>query len=337
MTQLDTPPESDQGVRVTQTRTSRGPREVALAPDTRVLLQEVGTALDENRPLRVKTDGLVVVDRESPTANTTLENGDERQRETRPTARSWERPARREGAARRSRQAGATTRVGGDVLRADYEGQMSRLAVAYPTVRALPDDDGIWLVARSKIISGFLREATFVVALPDRIGPAPRTWAFWDAGAETGWIGPRHTNFQDGSICAFDPTEGAWSEGGDLRTLLDLYSVWSLRHLYLETFGRWPGKQYTIVGADPRLQAYYRQIECKDDELCACGSETWRYAACCKSSDQQQSSVEQMTLFLREIPGGFASRRPPPAVVSFAEGRAAIPKIVDVHSRMALS
>jgi hypothetical protein len=49
------------------------------------------------------------------------------------------------------------------VLRAAYEGQLTRLAEAYPTVRTFPDDDGMWLLANSSIISDLAREATFLV------------------------------------------------------------------------------------------------------------------------------------------------------------------------------
>jgi hypothetical protein len=211
-----------------------------------------------------------------------------------------------------------------------------RLAEAYPTLQTFSDNDGMWLLARSSIISGLGREATFLVALPNRSGPGPRAWGFWTAVAESPkWIGPRHTNFQDGSICAFAPDEGAWSEGDDLRTLFDLYSVWALRHLHLEVLGRWPGKQYGLLGADQRVQAYYRQRECNDDELCGCGSETRRYSDCCKASDLQWNVIELMGIFLRHIPGGFGSRQPLTSVVGFIEGRSAIPKIADVHLQFA--
>ena len=206
-----------------------------------------------------------------------------------------------------------------------------RLFQAYPTLQTFPDHDGTWLLAKSSIISGLERAATFVVAVPYRWGASPRAWGFWTAAAQPPrWIGPRHTNFGDGSVCAFSPNEGAWSEGGDLRTLFDLYSVWALRHLHLEVLGRWPGKQYGLVGADPRVQAYYRQIECKDDELCGCGSEIRRYAGCCKSSDLRWDFVESASLFLRHVHGGFASRQPPTSVVRFIEGESAMPKIADV-------
>jgi hypothetical protein len=175
------------------------------------------------------------------------------------------------------------------------------------------------------------RQATFIIALPYQPGAGPRAWGFWTGARQSRWIGPRHTNFQDGSICAFSPDDGAWSEGGDLRTLIDLYSIWALRHLHLELFNRWPGKQYGLSNADPWVQAYYRQRECNDDELCGCGSETQRYAECCKRSDLQLDVIQLMSHFLRNIEGGFSSRRPPTSVVDFVEGRSALPRISDAH------
>jgi hypothetical protein len=306
-----------------------------LASETRAALQQVGAALDEHRPLLVHVHGRVALDQGSPTATAAQENGNEGRGKRRSATRSRERPAGKGGPTGGSRQAGAPSRIGGDGLRVAYEGQVTRFADAYPTLQAFPDEDGMWLLAKSSIISGLPGEATFLVALPYQSGLGPRAWGFWTAGAETAWIGPRHTNFRDGSICAFSPDEGAWSEGGDLRTLLDLYSVWTLRHLHLEVFGRWPGKQYSLFGADPRVQAYYRQSECKGNELCGCGSETRRYCECCKQSDLRLNFVEGAGLFLTHTQGGFNSRRPPPSVVGFIDGQSSLPKMADVHLQMA--
>lgn len=318
---------------MTQIRTFPGPSESPLTPDVRALLQQIGAALDEHRPLRVYVHGLVALDQESPKATPTQENGDEGQGKRRSAARSRKRPARRTRPPRGSRAAGAASRIGGDLLSGAYEGQLIHLAEAYPTLQTFSDDDGIWLLAKSEIVCGLTRQAMFLVALPYRVGPGPRAWGFWTA-IEPRWIGPRHTNFQDGSICAFAPDDGAWSEGGDLRTLLDLYSVWTLRHLYLEVFGRWPGKQYALLRTDPKLQAYYRLIECKDDELCGCGSATRQYHECCKPSDERWDRFQLMGFFLSQIEGGFLSRRPPPSIVDFIVGRSALPKMAGVHLQM---
>lgn len=306
-----------------------------MAPEARAVLQQIGAALDEHRPLRVHNHGLVALDQASSTAAPAKENGNAEGKRG-PAARPRQRPSRRKRPPRGSRPAGTASRIGSDVLRAAYEGQVARLAETYPTHRVIPDDDGMWLLAKSSIISGLARDATFLVALPYRSDAGPRAWGFWTAAAEYWWIGPRHTNFQDGSICAFSPEDGAWSDGDDLARLLDLYSVWALRHLHLEVFGRWPGKQYALHGADPRVQAYYRQRECNDDELCGCGSETRRYAECCKPSDLKYDGIELMSLFLRSIPGGFTTRQPPPSIVEFVQGRRPSPPgMADVHLQLA--
>src|SRR5262249_38862040 len=106
------------------------------------------------------------------------------------------------------------------------------------------------------------------------------------------------------------------------------------RHLHLSFLGRWPGKQYGLLGADRRVQAYYRLRECQDDEFCGCGSETRRYSECCKPSDLQWDTIEVMGLFLRHIEGGFQSRRPPPYMTVCVDGKGSFQKIVDVHLQM---
>ncbi len=325
-------------MRVTQIRTFPSPSESPLASDVRAVLQRIGAALDRHQPLRVYVHGLVAPDQVCPKPMLTQENDDEGKGKRRSATRSRKRPARRARPPCGPREAGASSRIGGDDFRAHYEGQVTRLGEAYPSLQVFPDNDGAWLLAKSSIISGLARKATFLVALPYRSGLGPRAWAFWTAADETNtWIGSRHTNFQDGSICAFSPHEGAWSEGGDLRTLLDLYSVWTLRHLHLEVFGRWPGRQYALLGSDPKVQAYYRQLECQDDELCGCGSETHRYSECCKPSDLKRDFIEIAALFLRHIEGGFQSRRPPHSIVDFIERRVSLPKIADVHWGLTVS
>lgn len=332
MTQLDTETALAQPVRVTQIRTFPIPGEATLAPGVRSVLQQIGAALDEHQRLRVYIHGVVALDHECATAISAKEKGYDGQGKRGSATRPRQRAARWKGPPSGSRPTGPAPRISGSVLRNAYEGQMIRLAEAYPTLRVFADDNGMWLLARSSIISGLPWEATFLVALPHVPGVGPRAWGFWTAAESVpSWIGPRHTNFQDGSICAFAPNEGAWSEGEDLRTLFDLYSVWALRHLHLMFLGRWPGKQYAFLGVHPAAEAYYRQRECQDDELCGCGSETRRYAECCKSSDLRWSFVESATLFLQHTKGGFESRRVPPSVLDFVQGRLPPPKIADVH------
>jgi hypothetical protein len=206
---------------------------------------------------------------------------------------------------------------------------------AYPSLRTFDDQDGLWLLAQSTVLRGLGREATFLVANPYNTSFYPRSWAFWTAGGEHRWIGPRHTNFGDGSICAFSPDDGVWAPGDDLTLLLDLYSVWALRQLHLEVHGRWPGKQYSL-GSDPQVQAYYRRIECRDDELCGCGSETLRYAQCCKARDVGYDFIALASHFLRSVKGGFQTRKPPDDVLAFIAGAGALPAMRKAHLELRL-
>lgn len=296
------------------------------------MLRQIGAALNRNGSLRVHIDGVISVDHQ-----TQKENADERQRARRRAARPRQRAARRQGAPSGSRTSGAASRVGRELQQA-YESHLRPAGEAYPTLATYPDKDGLWLLVKSSILPGLTREATFLVALPYRSGVGPRAWGFWtETGSPPRWIGPRHTNFQDGTICAFAPTDGAWAEGGDLRTLLDLYTVWAARQLFLEVFGLWPGKQYTILAGPLALQVLYRLSECKDDELCACGSETLRYADCCKPGDLKWNRMELIENFMQAIPGGFTSRKPPDHVVGFIDGRASLPSMAEVHLAMLAS
>lgn len=319
---------------MTQTRTPLFESEALTEALDLSVLHLIGTALDDKLPLQVSADGIVSVMREPdpPRINKDLDH--ERKRQRRSATRSRKGTAGRQGTPRGSRTSGATPRLSGDVLRQRYEGQLEEIRVAYPSVRSFPDADGIWLLVKSRILEEVAREATFLIALPCRPGLLPRAWGFWTSKSGNRWIGPRHTNFQDGSVCAFAPEDNVWVEGGNITALIDLYSVWALRHLHLEFFGRWPGKQYALLGADPLAQAYYRSRECRPDELCGCGSETRRYAECCKPYDDKISFSRAATHFMNVFPGGFSTRQPPPAVVRFLDDEADVPRIRDVHLQM---
>jgi hypothetical protein len=125
------------------------------------------------------------------------------------------------------------------------------------------DEQGMWLRIESAVLNGLDRTATFLVALPFDAETFPRAWGFWRIAGEYRWIGRRHTNFTDGSVCAFVPTSGAWRPGDSLVQLIDLYSVWALRHLHLEEVGHWPGGQFSP-------HPFYSLVEFAPNELCGC-------------------------------------------------------------------
>jgi hypothetical protein len=137
-----------------------------------------------------------------------------------------------------------------------------------------------------------------------------RAWGFWcEGGAGVRWIGPRHTNYPDGSICAFDGEDRTWAFGDSLVTLADLYSVWAVRHLYLDHFGRWPGPQSSS-------HPYERLTEHRDDEHCSCGRSGRRYGECCQPADLQLNRCALAIDFLGWIE--FSERTPPQSVVRLA-------------------
>jgi len=187
-------------------------------------------------------------------------------------------------------------------IRARYENELGAVQGAYPGTRIWHDQDGMWLLSESSIVQGLNRAATFLVAF-SWSQMAARGWGFWQNGAlAVRWIGPRHTNFPDGSICAFEPTDRTWVFGSSIVTLLDLYTVWALRHLHLELFKRWPGPQAAF-------HPYERRMEFRANERCSCGSGRV-YRDCCASQDAARRIIPDSVSFALRFAGG---RREPPA------------------------
>jgi hypothetical protein len=143
-----------------------------------------------------------------------------------------------------------------------------------------------------------------------------RSWAFWrDPLAHPEWIGPRHTNFPDGSICAFEPKDGTWCFGDPLVQLLDLCTLWALRHLYLQEFGRWPGYQSIHFPGE-------RLLELRGDEHCGCSNSEKLYANCCMPTDMTGNRIGESLSFFWHT-GGL--RKPPEAVVSYVRSSTKLP------------
>lgn len=300
---------------MTQNRTSDAKFEALGGGDVVAVLQEVARELDDERTVQVFDGGVVVPGwSERPASE---EKPNEQWNPRRSAARS------RQGAARRQGPAGAAARVGRVKLRQAYERDLPELTRAYPGTTIVPDDQGMWLLVRSAVLNGLDRHATFLVGIPFIEGVGPRAWGFWDASGRQTWIGPRHTNFPDGSVCAFAAEDGIWSEGGSLVALLDLYSVWALRHLYLEHFGRWPGRQHA-------LHPFYRLMEFREGELCSCGVPGARYFECCRPDDLRLDLAAAYRDFMRCNGAALSSRQPPPQVADFING-GPMPTLHSVH------
>lgn len=194
-------------------------------------------------------------------------------------------------------------------LARELDEPMRKLEAAYPGTESEEAAGAVWLRVPALLLPQLGCRTTFVVVLIPALKVA-RGWAFWDYGAlGVLAIGPRHTNYGDASICAFDERDGTWVYGDSLVTLLDLYSVWAVRQLYLRQFGLWPGPQ----GA---FSPFERLREYNDNERCGCDRPAGRYADCCKGEDLQliaQGRGEYITHAL--LP-----RSVPPGVVAFARG-----------------
>ncbi len=306
--------------------------EVLLSGDARSELRRIGEGLDARQPVRVKDGGIVILDPGPALAAVQEKSDEQRQGTRRPAARSRQGSARRQGPSGRLRPSGAEPRVVG--LAGNYARQLEDVQRAYRGTSLLPDEDGVWLLARSRILDKLAREAIFLIALPDIPDVEPRGWAFWEQAGQVEWIGPRHTNMGDGSVCAYHSKfDKAWAPGGDLRTLLDLYSVWTLRHLHLAAFDRWAGRQYAMPDEAGRCDPYYRLVQFKPDEQCSCGSER-RYGECCRPRDLKLPFLGIRRAFeIRNCGQNILDRAPPKAVLdAVTAGRNAPPAICEVHT-----
>lgn len=187
--------------------------------------------------------------------------------------------------------------------------QFEELAQAYPGTRLWSRDRGFWLCVPATILPGLGRSACFVLQIqPDSQNlEKVRAWGFWCAGRlGATWIGPRHTNYLDGSICAFEKDAGTWTFGDSLIALLDLLSVWATRQLYLENFGNWPGPQASSY-------PYERLLEFQDTEHCGCAKPEGRYSQCCKPRD---ASFKPLAIACTHIVlCGWRMRQAPAAIV----------------------
>ncbi|HEY5601785.1 MAG TPA: hypothetical protein VIM41_01625, partial [Gammaproteobacteria bacterium] len=112
--------------------------------------------------------------------------------------------------------------------------------------------------------------------------------------------------------CAFEPADGTWIKGDPIVRLLDLYTLWALRHLYMKQYGRWPGRQSVRL-------AYERILELRSDEFCGCNQGDKLYGECCQDKDLNRERVADAVHFAINCHGG--NRNPPKSVVDFVCNR----------------
>jgi len=282
-------------------------------PGPKTKIREIGEQLDRSVFPVIYNRGIV---RPNGAPGSSSIHGQEMRHEaagsSRPATGPWQWSPRGQGApgrpgpARRSRSAGAAAPVVSAQLQSAYGEGLTDCARAYPTLEAWGSAREMWLMAESEIVGGLGRTALFLLRLPYSRTLRVQGWGFWKTAVSRTWIGPRHTNFPDGSICAFEMADGTWKPGDSPVALLDLYTAWAARHLHLEWFGRWPGFQSVPHPAE-------RICEIRDDEFCGCGNSTHLYGDCCKAVDLREMTSVKMIDFW-----GFQRRHPPLEVVEAA-------------------
>lgn len=288
-----------------------------IAPIVAEDLNRICSELDRGVFPRVRNGGFVTpsVSPSSPIVLGGVAN-DERQRTRRSETGPRQGTARRKGASDRATgQADQGSSVLHNHLWTQYAAEVKTVKEAYPSAQVWKQEHGFWFLTESALLPGLERKAVFLTGIKLSDIPVVQGWGFWNGVT---WIGPRHTNFPDGSICAFERTDGTWNVGDSLVELLDLYTLWAFRHLYLEYFGRWPGRQAVF-------EPYERILELKPDEFCGCGREGILYGECCASADRQRNLIKDAISFNLRYYNGV--RRPPVEVEKFLIKQSPLPDV----------
>jgi hypothetical protein len=232
----------------------------------------------------------------------------EREREGRSKTKPWQRATRGQGPTDRPRSTNQATSLVRSTIQSQYQEELSVVQQAYPKTQAWHLSGGLLLLTESALIEGLNRSALFLIAIPYDHRKMVKSWGFWGSLSLPGpWIGPRHTNAPDGSICAFEPKDQTWQKGDSLVELLDLYSLWAVRHLHLECHQRWPGHQSVTFACE-------RLLEVRSDEYCGCGKSNKLYRNCCQKEDLK---IKKLAAAMSPEVRQLMSRKPPTKLCSF--------------------
>ncbi len=282
------------------------------------ILEKIGCQLDNNIFPLVKNGGIVMPNDSAVSLSTMGEEKEnERKRKRRSKTRS------RNGTTGRERASDQTSSIICTDFQTQYESELNAVLEAYPKTRVWRQPDGLLLLTESALLASNHLPATFFIMIPYAKTEVVKGWGFWTSAIGIEWIGPRHTNFPDGSICAFEPSDGTWSKGDPIIELIDLYSLWALRHIHLKIFGRWPGRQAVHF-------PYERILELRSDEYCGCKHSDKLYGECCQKNDLKRNRVSDAVNFTITFHNGF--RNPPDIVTNIILYRTNPPKINDLVS-----
>jgi len=284
-----------------------------MQPQIKDILREIGAQLDQNQLPRVYNGGIVLPN-ETTVSNphSGKEKCNAKPRQRRPATGPWQGATGRQRQTCRPWSSAKASQIICSGFQEQYEAELDAVLEAYPSTKFRHQKRGLWLLTDSTLILGLGKKATFLTYIPYDFSTPAKSWGFWTSPIYSKWIGPRHTNYPDGSICAFEPRDQTWFIGDGIVELIDLYSLWAIRHLHLELIGRWPGYQSVP-------HAHERVAELKDDEFCGCDSPHKLYKNCCKQDDIESENAALARGQLNKLPnGGF--RAPPKTISKFING-----------------
>lgn len=194
--------------------------------------------------------------------------------------------------------ASASSVFGASGIGAEAAGDLGGALVEYPQLKARVAPPGLWVSGVIAPIPGLPDQAFLMMSYPSDRDLPVKAWAWWDSGI---WIGPRHTNYGEGSVCAFEQGDQTWTRADPLLNLLDLTVGWIVRHLHNRYFGCWPGRQ--------RLHTVLERLrEQRPSEFCGCDSGR-PYEACHRRSDLAVPPLQAVREFRALFPN--PTRRPP--------------------------
>lgn len=282
--------------------------------DALTVLQRIGEEFDQHHTLRVLRGGVIQPSIGRPSSHPLGEVSEDEG--SRKPAGS-ERPATGQGqGSAKGNPAG--TRPGpsaGQVLRergvepklvADIEGATDAQQ-GYPQLRARLAGLVIWLEGEMEPVPGLGHAARVRISYPSDTTIPVRAWAWWKKGK---WIGPRHTNYGDGSICAYEVLDRSWTRAMPLVGYIDQVAGWITRHIHLLEFGRWPGHQVLHTARE-------RLIQHQPGEICGACKSGRRYEDCHKPADMQLGRMAIDQEYRRHF--GKAVQRPPETELGFQE------------------
>jgi hypothetical protein len=287
-----------------------------LSPAQLALIGEVGAALFEGRALQASLNGLISI---GPLTQSSNEKGNEHVERQGSRGSTTEPRERRQGTP-------PTSDSSRSVLeRRNYRAQVAQIGRYYPGTRVWIRDDATWLAVPCCPLGQDGPWAKFLIAIPKRQSARLLAWGFWHLGDRVHWIGHRHTNYPDGSICAFPADGSYWRDGDPLCLFVDRLSEWAFRQLYYVVHHIWPGPQ------EGRWR-YYRLASTQLGECCPRCRGLTSYETCCRAIDEAESRPSDRREFIAEVGCDIGGQHPHDRLIAFAAGERSLPpRIAYVH------